>query len=81
MTRLAHMRAFIHSACLSLGMLGVAVDVIITPHLYGEFVHWTSRSTVIAGTSFAIWLAVISIARRAERRAARLRLPGAHDCA
>jgi hypothetical protein len=81
MTRLSHLRPFIRSACLSLGMLGVASDVIINPHLYGDIVHWTSRSTMIACTTSAIWLAVITITSWAEHRAGRLRLPGSHDCA
>jgi hypothetical protein len=72
MNRFTQIRALAHGGCLSLGTLGVTSDVIINPHLYGEVVHCSNRSTVISAGAFILWLTFMIIAWFVERREKRL---------
>ena len=81
MTRLNQLRAMVHGSCLSAAVFGMAGDVVLNPHLYGEYVSWTARSTVISVTVLAIWLAVIGITNWAVRRGTSRKLPGGDNCA
>lgn len=68
MIKLLQSRSFAHGFCPSLGLISIASDVGLNPHHYGEVVHWTWRSTVIAGSVLAIWLVLMGITRFAGRR-------------
>jgi hypothetical protein len=64
-------RSLAHVLCPVYGTYGVLLDVLINPHLYGEVVHWSNRSTIIAAGAFILWLIFMVIAWFVERREKR----------
>jgi hypothetical protein len=61
-------RSLAHVLCPVYGAYGVMLDILINPHLYGEVVHWSSRSTVIASAALAIWLVAVAMTYWVQRR-------------
>lgn len=68
MIKLLQSRSSAHAFCLSLGMMAVTGDVVLNPHLYGEYVQWTWRSSIITAGTFLLWVVSMIVVNCVKRQ-------------